>query len=222
MHDDEIEISAELVRRLIDRDLPRFSASPLRRLAASGSTNVLFRLGANHLVRLPRQPGGSGSIETEARWLARLAPALPVAVPEVVAVGRPGFGYPEGWSVTRWIDGELPATPYADGPAANALARQLAEFVEALHAAEVTPSRFPPRRMRSLAGSTPTCRGRTCCCATGAWRRCSTSAAWPSATPASTLLSRGMSWSRGPVGCFGPPWASTTAPGYGAVPGRSR
>jgi aminoglycoside phosphotransferase (APT) family kinase protein len=149
MHENEIEISTELVRRLIVRDLARFSASPLRRLAASGSTNVLFRLGAHHLVRLPRQPGGSGSIETEARWLAQLAPALPVGVPEVVAVGRPGFGYPESWSVTRWIDGELPATPYADGPAANALARQLAEFVTALHAAEVPPEAAADPQLRS-------------------------------------------------------------------------
>lgn len=149
MHDDEIEIDAELVRRLVDRDLPRFSGTPLRRLAASGSSNVLFRLGPDHLVRLPRQPGGSGSIETEARWLAQLAPALPVGVPEVVAVGRPGFGYPESWSVTRWIDGELPATPYADGPAANALARQLAEFVTALRAAEVPPEAASDPQLRS-------------------------------------------------------------------------
>jgi hypothetical protein len=76
MHDDEFEIDAALARRLVDRDVPRFSRTPLRRLAASGSTNVLFRLGPNHLVRLPRQPGGGNSIESEARWLAHLAPAL--------------------------------------------------------------------------------------------------------------------------------------------------
>ncbi|HJQ03046.1 MAG TPA: aminoglycoside phosphotransferase family protein [Jatrophihabitans sp.] len=137
MHDDEIEIGDDLVRRLIGRDLPQFADLPLRRLAASGSSNVLFRLGRDYLVRLPRQPGGSRSVETEARWLARLAPKLPVVVPEVVAVGEPGFGYSERWTLTRWIDGRLPATPVPPGAAANALAADLAAFVTALHTVEV-------------------------------------------------------------------------------------
>ena len=137
MHDDEIEVSAELVHRLIERDAPELRDRPVRRLTASGSSNALFRLGAEHLVRLPRQPGGGQSIETEAQWLPRLAPVLPVPIPEVVAVGRPGFGYPERWSVVRWIEGRAPETPEAPGPSADALARDLASFVTALHAAEV-------------------------------------------------------------------------------------
>src|SRR3954452_4340668 len=102
MHDDEIEIGDELVRRLVERDLPKLAGLPLRRLPESGSSNVLFRLGSEYLVRLPRQPGGSTSIEREARWLPRLARALPVDVPQVITVGEPGFGYPERWALTRW------------------------------------------------------------------------------------------------------------------------
>lgn len=137
LHDDELEITDELVRRLIDRDIPGMRDRPLGRLTASGSSNALFRLGADHLVRMPRQPGGGNSIETEARWLPRLAPALPVCVPEVVAVGRPGFGYPERWAVTRWIDGHCPATPEPAGPAADGLARELATFIAALSRLDV-------------------------------------------------------------------------------------
>lgn len=152
MHDDEIEIGAELVRRLVDRDLPQFSGTPLRRLTASGSSNVLLRLGSDHLVRLPRQPGGGSSIESEARWLAHLAPALPVSVPEVVALGRPGFGYPERWSVTRWIEGQPPATPEPAGASANALARDLARFVTTLQAAEVPTQAAADPQLRSYRG----------------------------------------------------------------------
>jgi aminoglycoside phosphotransferase (APT) family kinase protein len=137
MHDDEIEISDELVRRLIERDTPELGDRLLRRVRAPGSSNALFRLGADHLVRLPRQPGGGSTIETEARWLPRLAPILPVPVPEVVTVGQPGFGYPERWAVTGWIAGRGPATPEPPGPSADALAGDLASFVTALHAAEV-------------------------------------------------------------------------------------
>lgn len=134
MHDDELAVDPPLVRRLIDRDLPQFASLPVQALGSTGSTNALFRLGAQLLVRLPRQPGGSTSIDTEARWTPRLAPSLPAAVPEVVAVGEPGFGYPERWSVTRWCEGAHPATPTADGAG---LARDLAAFVRALHAAPV-------------------------------------------------------------------------------------
>ena len=135
MHDDEIEISDQLVRTLVVRDLPQYAGLPLERLPESGSSNVLFKLGSDYLLRFPRQPGGSRSIETEARWLARLAPALSVAVPQVIAVGEPGFGYPERWALTRWIDGRPPATPVPSGRAAESLARALSRFVTALHSA---------------------------------------------------------------------------------------
>ena len=76
-------------------------------MASSGSTNALFRLGEELLVRLPRQPGGSTSISKEATWLPVLAPLLPVSVPDVVAVFEPGRDYPERWSVVRWIEGRV-------------------------------------------------------------------------------------------------------------------
>jgi aminoglycoside phosphotransferase (APT) family kinase protein len=137
MHPDELRISPDLVRRLVDRDLPELAELPLRRLSASGSSNVLFRLGSEYLVRLPRQPGGSASIEAEAHWVPRLISALPVAVSRVIAVGQPGFGYPERWSLTRWLDGRHPDTPMPDGAAADSLARDLARFVQALGSAPV-------------------------------------------------------------------------------------
>lgn len=109
MHDDELMIDEDLVRSLLNRDLPAYAELPLRPLDSTGSTNMLFRLGEEHLVRLPRQPGGSAAITQEARWLPELAANLPVATPEVLTVGEPGSGYPERWSVVRWLDGEKPA-----------------------------------------------------------------------------------------------------------------
>lgn len=137
LHADELPIGDDVVRRLVDRDLPQFRDLPLQRLRVSGSTNALYGLGEKYLVRLPRQAGGSSAIEIEARWTARLQPVLPVAVPTVVAVGEPGFGFPERWAVTEWLHGLHPATPEPPGPRAEALARDLARFVRALGAAEV-------------------------------------------------------------------------------------
>lgn len=152
MHADELEIDDQLVRRLIDRDRPELRERPLRRLPASGSSNVQFRVGDDRLARLPRQPGGSAAIEKEARWLPRLAARLPVAVPEVDVLGAPGFGYPERWALVRWIEGETPATPVPDGPAADALALDLAAFVTALHDSPLPSDAATRRELRSYRG----------------------------------------------------------------------
>ena len=142
LHSDEIPIDTELVRALVGRAMPQHVDLPIRQLAWSGSTNALFRLGKDLLVRLPRQPGGSATISKEAKWLEVLAPSLPVGVPEVVAVFEPDGDYSERWSVVRWIDGEHPEvvdpeTPI--NPRRADLAVDLAEVVTALAHVEVPP-----------------------------------------------------------------------------------
>ena len=67
LHDDELPVDISLVRRLVARSLPEQASLRLEPLTASGSSNVLFRLGDDLLVRLPRQPGGSVTIEKEDR-----------------------------------------------------------------------------------------------------------------------------------------------------------
>lgn len=140
LHRDEIPIDADLVRALVGQVMPDYADQPVRRLASSGSTNALFRLGEEFIVRLPRQPGGSASISKEATWLPVLGPLLPVAVPEVVAVFAPGRDYPERWSVVRWIEGEHPAVIEAGtaaDPQRKELAKDVAAVVAALRGAEV-------------------------------------------------------------------------------------
>ena len=142
LHHDELKIDRPLVRALVDGSHPDFAALPLRQLESSGSTNALFRLGDDLLVRLPRQPGGSAEIEKEAIWLPQIAPSLPVAVPEIVALGDPGFGYPERWSLVRWLEGSVPSVPDAGVPSEpprRGLARDLAEVVAAIREIDVPP-----------------------------------------------------------------------------------
>lgn len=140
LHEDEISIDLPLVRALVDRALPAYAALSLRRLGSSGSSNALFQLGDELLVRLPRQPGGSTTIEKEARWLTQIGPLLPVSVPSIVAVGEPDLGYPERWSVVRWVEGDVP--PAVDpetpvDPVRRSLARDLAGFITALRRIDV-------------------------------------------------------------------------------------
>ena len=140
LHHDELKIDLSLARALVDRAHPEFAALPLRRLESSGSSNALFRLGDDLLVRLPRQAGGSAVIDKEAVWLPMIAPILRVAVPEIVAVGEPGFGYPERWSLVRWLDGTVPLVLDPGVPAEpprRELARDLAEVVVAIREMDV-------------------------------------------------------------------------------------
>ncbi|MEU0005514.1 aminoglycoside phosphotransferase family protein [Streptomyces sp. NPDC006314] len=140
MHEDEIDIDAPLVRRLITRQFPRWAALPVRRLRSSGTENAMFRLGTDLVVRLPRHPGAVGDVAHEQRWLPRLGPLLPVATPEPAGVGAPEGNFPWPWSVYRWLDGRNPVP----GAVTNAerLAEDLGAFVAALR--RVDPHDGPP------------------------------------------------------------------------------
>lgn len=138
LHPDEVRVDAALVRGLVDRSFPELAGHRLRLMPVTGSTNVLFRLGDDLLVRLPRQPDGAMSLGTEARWLAHVAQALPVATPAVVALGEPALGYPLPWAVTTWLDGDRPRIPWSANTA-DGFARDLAGFVRALGDVAVPP-----------------------------------------------------------------------------------
>lgn len=140
LHDNEIPLDDRQVCKLVYTEFPQYTALPLTRLKASGSSNVLYRLGHNLLVRIPRQPGGGAAIEKEKRWLPSVSRHLPVAVPQIKAVGKPAFGFTEPWSVVQWIDGELPPAAGlspSSTPERLAFAADLADVVLALRSIEV-------------------------------------------------------------------------------------
>lgn len=155
LHEDELHIDAALVRQLVDHAFPDFSALPIRKLGATGSTNLQFRLGDELLVRLPRQAGGGAGIVKERRWTATIGRHLPVSVPEFVAIGEPGFGYPECWSIMRWQAGEHPKVycPEASSPGGGRrLAAALAETVAALRDLEVSADLLGEAQLQNYRG----------------------------------------------------------------------
>ncbi|MFJ9036824.1 aminoglycoside phosphotransferase family protein [Streptomyces sp. NPDC102406] len=125
-------INAALVRRLVDMQFPQWAELPLKLLDPAGSDHVIYRLGDDLSVRLPRHAGAIRQAKKEFEWLPRLAPHLPLPIPMTVAVGEPGLGYPWPWAVSRWLDGEV-ATVEALSDSSKA-AVQLAEFLCALQA----------------------------------------------------------------------------------------
>jgi aminoglycoside phosphotransferase (APT) family kinase protein len=129
MHVDEIPIDDALVSRLLAEQLPRLVELPLQRLDTWGTDHVIYRLGTELAVRLPKISWAAGQGERESRWLPVLAPHLPVDVPVPLVVGEPTGDYPYRWYVSPWLAGENPKPGSQELPR---LARDLADFVLAL------------------------------------------------------------------------------------------
>ncbi|MCD2440904.1 aminoglycoside phosphotransferase family protein [Agromyces sp. SYSU K20354] len=126
----DFHVDAELAARLVSSQHPDL-AGPLTPVA-NGWDNAIFRLGDELAVRLPRRELAVRLVEHEQRWLPRLAPRLPVAVPAPVRIGRPApqLGYDVPWSIVPWLPGRV-ATEFAT-PQRDVAAHALAEFVAAL------------------------------------------------------------------------------------------
>ncbi|OIJ62644.1 aminoglycoside phosphotransferase family protein [Streptomyces mangrovisoli] len=122
-----------LVRRLVADRFPRWAGLSVAPVPSAGTSNAMYRLGPDMVVRLPRTDGSAADVAKEHRWLPLLAPRLPVAVPVPLGRGEPTDAFPRPWSVYRWLDGAPPDVDSLTEPQASALARDLAECVGALH-----------------------------------------------------------------------------------------
>ena len=130
MHIDEVEVDEALVRRLLASQLPHLASRPLTVVEPWGTDNAIWRLGDDLVVRLPRIHWATEQVDRDARWLPHLARHLPVAVPEPIAVGEPGHGYPYRWAVHRWLPGKAATLDRFDDPITFAL--DLVELVRTL------------------------------------------------------------------------------------------
>jgi aminoglycoside phosphotransferase (APT) family kinase protein len=126
----EVEVSADLVRRLLADQHPDLARLPVEFLA-NGWDNELYRVGDGFLARLPRRALGAEIIKNEQRWLPWLAPRLPLPIPYPERTGVPAHGYPYSWSVVPYLPG-VPAVQAGSFDPARAAAA-LGGFLGALH-----------------------------------------------------------------------------------------
>jgi aminoglycoside phosphotransferase (APT) family kinase protein len=145
MHEGEVDIDVELVRALVAEQLPSLRDLPITEVRSTGTVNAIFRLGDSLCARLPRVARWADDLVKELEWLPRLAPQLPIAIPEPVARGMPGSGYPFEWAVFRWIDGEV-LSPEGSALDELELATDLARFVRALRAIDIMDAPRSGRR----------------------------------------------------------------------------
>ena len=155
MHDDEVDVDHELVRRLLGTQFPELAVLPVEAVKSTGTVNAIYRVGDELCVRLPRVHAWARHLETELQWLPTLAPHLSLAVPEPVARGVPAHGYPFTWAVYRWRAGETFATDrVADEHQAAA---DLAQFVTEMRSIDPAGAprsgRAPLRRLDAVTRS---------------------------------------------------------------------
>jgi len=142
MHIDEVDTDPSLVGWLVAAQFPQWADLPIEPVHSAGTDNAIYRLGDDMAVRLPRIEWATANVDKEHRWLPRLAPLLPLAIPVPLARGAPGEGYPWHWSVYRWLEGENATIDRVDDP--RQAATDLARFVAALQ--RIDPNGGPPAR----------------------------------------------------------------------------
>lgn len=149
----EVDLTVELVRSLLADQHPDLADLEITEVA-NGWDNVIYRLGDEMTVRVPRRQMAAQLVESEQRWLPMLAERLTIAIPAPIRIGRPALGYPWSWSVNPWFDGDVAASSTFNEPRSEA--RRLGGFVAALHVP--APKDAPPNPYRGhfVGRNTPT------------------------------------------------------------------
>jgi aminoglycoside phosphotransferase (APT) family kinase protein len=125
-----VEITGDLVRRLLAEQHPDLAGLPLTE-AAAGWDCAVYRLGPDLAVRLPRREQTAAMVLHEQTWLPLIGPSLPLPTPVPLRVGGPGEGFPWTWSVVPFLPGEV-AFPVERVDRLTA-AEQLGDFLARLH-----------------------------------------------------------------------------------------
>ena len=166
LHDDEADTGLDVVIDLLRRQAPGLARLPLAPMSSAGPStgtdNVLYRLGPDLIVRMPRTASAATGVHTEVRLLPHLSRALPTAIPEVIHEGAASERYPHPWAVLRWLPGVDAWTARAGltGTQGMRLAEDLAQLVTALWEVPraayegAVPTRGPGRRGGGLAALT--------------------------------------------------------------------
>ena len=144
MHDGQLSVTAEMVRDLVGGQFPEYTRLPIEPVHSEGTVNAIFRIGEQLAARFPLQPN---DVDTTRRWLQDEANAARellgrtrVPVPEPVAIGEPGAGYPAPWSIQTWLPGTTASE--VDCSTSDHFAHDLAEFIQQVRSIDVAGRAF--------------------------------------------------------------------------------
>lgn len=154
MHEHELDIDVQLVRKLLNHQCPQWAQLPITTIQSSGTDNALFRLGNEFVIRLPRvewEPESNlKGINKEYEWLPKIARNTNTPISEPIFKGSPDKSYPWPWLIVKWNEGSNP--PFEIENEYDMLARDLACFLNQLHSIKLAGG---PASRRGVPLNTP-------------------------------------------------------------------
>lgn len=127
----EVVVDEGLARRLLTQ-FPELSLESLRPLA-EGWDNSVWVVDERYAFRFPRRQIAIPGVVLELAVLPKLAPLLPVPIPDPVFQGRPAEGYPWPFFGSELLPGRETCDAELDDEARLEVALQVAGFLQTLH-----------------------------------------------------------------------------------------
>ena len=145
MHEGQLTVTEGMVRELVADQFPEWAGLPITPVRSAGTVNAIFRIGDRLAGRFPlvsvRDADATRQwLVSEAEAARELAAHTSFPVPEPVAIGDPGGGYPLPWSVQTWLPGST--ANESDPSRSDAFAHDLARFIWELRAIDIRGRRF--------------------------------------------------------------------------------
>jgi aminoglycoside phosphotransferase (APT) family kinase protein len=129
----EVDLDASRARSLIGVQFEELADADVQ-LVAAGWDNTAFLVDGRWIFRFPRREVAVPLLAREIEILPRIAPNLPLAVPEPRWIGAPSDGYPWPWFGAPALPGrELAAVELSDARRGE-LAAAVGRFLADLHA----------------------------------------------------------------------------------------
>lgn len=136
-----IELDIESVRKMLRSERPDLADLRLLRFD-EGYDNVVFRLGEDLAIRMPRHDEGAKLLLKERQWLPQIAPRIRFPIPVPIHNGSPNPEYPFPWAIVPWLKG----TPVMGRGLGTPGMDQLIDFLSSLHSP--APKRLPESSLR--------------------------------------------------------------------------
>jgi aminoglycoside phosphotransferase (APT) family kinase protein len=128
----EITVGEALARRLIGEQFPELEQRSMR-LLGEGWDNTVWLVDDRWTFRFPRRSVVVQGIENEMAYLPRLAPLLPLPIPNPTFLGRPSEAFEWPFFGCPFLPGRELADAELSEEARGGLGRPLGEFLRELH-----------------------------------------------------------------------------------------
>jgi aminoglycoside phosphotransferase (APT) family kinase protein len=169
--DPDVVVDGALVRALLADQFSELDATSAR-LLGEGWDNSVWVVEEEWAFRFPRRAIAIPGVERELAVLPRLAPLLPVPIPEPRFVGRPSNRYPWPFFGALLLGGREPAEAELADQAREELGAELGRFLHIVHEVEIDAELpIDPNRRAEMSFRVP--RARECLAqvdAAGIWR----------------------------------------------------